>query len=226
MTTILRPESANGENETPPIQQISLVAGASLLSCLSEHVGDNLGLKWPNDVVHRESERKVAGILVEALGLGDASPVVLVGIGVNLKAAAALDLPADITDRYIGLAEIGKSDSTQNAADVLEPAMIAKEIVDRLSEDYEDWRQNGLARTHEVWRKADILRGRLVEIDADPVAAAGDATGTGNGCGNVSVAGFVGVALGLAPDGELRLADLDGAEGDQLVQSGEVRALD
>ena len=57
---------------------------------------DSLGLsasiKWPNDVLLQD--RKVAGVLVEAVWSGDALDAAVVGIGINVLAASTP--PVDI----------------------------------------------------------------------------------------------------------------------------------
>ncbi len=63
---------------------LSVAAGLAVLTvlrgvCRPEHAG-RIGLKFPNDVVDRESGRKFAGILVEA----DPS-VAILGIGINVR---------------------------------------------------------------------------------------------------------------------------------------------
>jgi BirA family biotin operon repressor/biotin-[acetyl-CoA-carboxylase] ligase len=61
--------------------------------------GDRLALKWPNDLV-RADGRKVAGVLVERTGAGEA----LVGIGLNVVAPVA-SAPAEVAARAAGVAE-------------------------------------------------------------------------------------------------------------------------
>lgn len=63
---------------------IPLAAGLAMVSTLSQELGlragDQIGLKWPNDL-HTHDGRKLGGILVEGRG----ADVVLVGIGLNLR---------------------------------------------------------------------------------------------------------------------------------------------
>lgn len=68
---------------------LSLVVGAALHAALAAILPDDAGLalKWPNDVLL--DRRKLAGILIE-LAAGDAArSTVVIGIGLNLRAAPA-----------------------------------------------------------------------------------------------------------------------------------------
>jgi BirA family biotin operon repressor/biotin-[acetyl-CoA-carboxylase] ligase len=56
---------------------VPLLAGLGVARALREHAGVDAVLKWPNDVLI--SERKVAGLLAEAVG-----GAVVVGIGLNV----------------------------------------------------------------------------------------------------------------------------------------------
>ncbi|MEL7485460.1 MAG: biotin--[acetyl-CoA-carboxylase] ligase [Planctomycetota bacterium] len=66
-------------DHTPAL--LALAAGIAVAdACASTLPTDTLGLKWPNDLVERTTNRKLAGILVET-----ADPLALVGIGVNVS---------------------------------------------------------------------------------------------------------------------------------------------
>ena len=80
---------------------LSVAAGLAVLDTLRNFTlpgtEARIGLKFPNDVVDRESGRKFAGMLVEA----DASVAVL-GIGVNVRTPRmAVDAPAIAIDELV-----------------------------------------------------------------------------------------------------------------------------
>ncbi len=64
-----------------PIERLHVVTLAAGLALLDAVADDALGLKWPNDVVVRADDRKVAGILAET----DGACAVVVGMGVNVR---------------------------------------------------------------------------------------------------------------------------------------------
>ena len=75
-------------------------------------LANEIGLKWPNDLVARE--RKLGGILVEAARDNEGKPFAVCGIGVNVNYA-----PQEVPDG--GLQAIGLSDLNENvpAVDML-----------------------------------------------------------------------------------------------------------
>jgi BirA family transcriptional regulator, biotin operon repressor / biotin---[acetyl-CoA-carboxylase] ligase len=64
---------------------LSLRTGLELAARLDRHAGDTVQLKWPNDLFL--GGRKLAGILTEARWRGDQLEWMVVGVGVNLRAA-------------------------------------------------------------------------------------------------------------------------------------------
>lgn len=69
----------NARDHSAPL--IALAAGVAVANaCAALIPNDTLGLKWPNDLVERTSNHKLAGILVEAAG-----PLALVGLGINVS---------------------------------------------------------------------------------------------------------------------------------------------
>lgn len=90
---------------------LPLLAGVAVHDALAETTGVPVRLKWPNDVLHGPSERKLAGILAQSGG-----EAVVIGIGLNVTTTEA-ELPvetatslalcgADDVDRTTLLAEI------------------------------------------------------------------------------------------------------------------------
>ncbi len=90
---ILQP---NGSEREHPVFFTALGALA-LAETLSKNFGLPASIKWPNDVLVRG--RKVAGILIETVWLGDVVESVVLGMGVNVLSASVppaktLDFPA------------------------------------------------------------------------------------------------------------------------------------
>jgi len=82
--------------------QIGFVAGVALRNALADlGAGEDVRLKWPNDVVRRGA--KLAGLLVEGLTLADGRLACVVGVGVNcVHAPEGLPYPADTLENALG----------------------------------------------------------------------------------------------------------------------------
>lgn len=92
---------------------LAAVSGLAVLEALEKQgLANEIGLKWPNDLVARG--RKLGGILVEAARDNEGNPFAVCGIGVNVNY-----VPAEVPDG--GLPAIGLSDLNKNvpAVDVL-----------------------------------------------------------------------------------------------------------
>jgi BirA family transcriptional regulator, biotin operon repressor / biotin---[acetyl-CoA-carboxylase] ligase len=80
-TVILRPKLPPDKLARPTM--LGALAVAEALSGLPSLPVELISLKWPNDV--HLGGRKVAGILTEALWMGDSLSAILLGIGVNVR---------------------------------------------------------------------------------------------------------------------------------------------
>lgn len=92
---------------------LAAVSGLAVLEALeAQGLANEIGLKWPNDLVARG--RKLGGILVEAARDNEGKPFAVCGIGVNVNY-----VPSEVPDG--GLPAIGLSDLNENvpAVDVL-----------------------------------------------------------------------------------------------------------
>lgn len=92
---------------------LAAVSGLAVLEALEKQgLANEIGLKWPNDLVARG--RKLGGILVEAARDNEGKPFAVCGIGVNVNY-----VPSEVPDG--GLAAIGLSDLNENvpAVDML-----------------------------------------------------------------------------------------------------------
>lgn len=90
---------------------LAAVSGLAVLEALEKQgLANEIGLKWPNDLVARG--RKLGGILVEAARDNEGKPFAVCGIGVNVNY-----VPSEVPDG--GLAAIGLSDLNESVPTVV-----------------------------------------------------------------------------------------------------------
>jgi len=136
----------------------AVLGGVAAIESVRAITGCDAQLKWPNDVL--VAGCKVGGVLAEATTpLGDANPVVVLGIGLNVSHAAA-DLPANtpIPAASLALAGWEKPDRTALAAT----------LVGRLKHHYLALKNEGIeplqAAVDALWAE----RGAWVGLDGGP----------------------------------------------------------
>ena len=66
------------------LANISLLVAASLYKTLNE-ILDNVTIKWPNDILVRG--KKLAGILLESVVIGEKVDCIIIGVGINVNTA-------------------------------------------------------------------------------------------------------------------------------------------
>jgi BirA family transcriptional regulator, biotin operon repressor / biotin---[acetyl-CoA-carboxylase] ligase len=160
MSLLLRPGSADAVPAPAPAELLPLIAAVAVCDV----AGEDALIKWPNDIVLARADRdrplaKLAGILVE--GRPQAGWAVL-GIGLNV-AVRIEELPSELR---AGAATLGHD------RDAIEPTLerLLAALALRLAAPP--------ARTLDVWRSRDALRGREIEWASGRGRAAGiDATG-------------------------------------------------
>jgi BirA family biotin operon repressor/biotin-[acetyl-CoA-carboxylase] ligase len=102
---------------------LSMVTAIGVRELLANHVGDEIKIKWPNDIYWRD--RKAAGILIENVWQGNEWKFAVIGIGINVNQTnfGGLGLKA------VSLKQItGKN---------FEPLNLAKELCGILEEKYQ-----------------------------------------------------------------------------------------
>ena len=126
---------------------LAAVSGLAVLEALeAQGLANEIGLKWPNDLVARG--RKLGGILVEAARDNMGMPFAVCGIGINVNY-----VPSEVPDG--GLPAIGLSDLNENVPTV---DVLLKEVHH--------------AVVHAVGTWADLLN--AMEEDAGPIAPVHD----------------------------------------------------
>jgi BirA family biotin operon repressor/biotin-[acetyl-CoA-carboxylase] ligase len=99
---VARPRSRSAGDGT--LSLITLAAGVAVRDGIAAATGLAADLKWPNDVII--GRRKLAGILAEGMAIGSAGQAVIIGVGINLQAAA---YPPDVAARATSIdGELGR----------------------------------------------------------------------------------------------------------------------
>jgi BirA family biotin operon repressor/biotin-[acetyl-CoA-carboxylase] ligase len=130
--------------------EIPLAAGCAVADALETAAGVGTRLKWPNDVL--AGGRKLAGILAEgAEGAAGASPLVILGVGVNVSQRDT-DWPPDLDGRVRSLAGLG--------APVARAALLTA-ILARLDAWYAVLLVEGFEPVRAAWRRRGLLGARV-----------------------------------------------------------------
>jgi BirA family biotin operon repressor/biotin-[acetyl-CoA-carboxylase] ligase len=188
LSMLLRP--ARPAAEIPPV---TLLAGAAVARALVA-LGLRPRLKWPNDaqLVGDGGARKVAGILTEMASEGGRVGHVVVGLGLNVNAAA---FPDELAARATSL--------RLAAGRAFDRAAVLAAVLGAFEPLYDEFQRRGPAAAIAAWQEHAAL-GERCRV-AQP-GGAGDP--------------LEGVALGVDADGALRLRDDSGHI--HRVLSGEI----
>ncbi len=145
------------------LQGLSVAVGWALAQALDPQETLGLQLKWPNDLMWRE--RKLGGILVEALGQG-AQPWVVVGVGINISAPP--DYPFAYRRAPAWWQECDAQASCMSCMAVLAPALCTA---------MQQFSQQGLGPIVAHWRRRDALWQRAITMQCGHQQLAGTAQG-------------------------------------------------
>ncbi len=142
-------------SEAEGLTLLPLLAGLACAEALRSLTAVEAGLKWPNDVLI--GGRKVAGLLVEAEPLGDASGTlaVVLGLGVNLSVAPEA-LP--------GRARFPATSLHLETPHVPSRETLLAQWRARVAHHYAAWRLGEHAGLRRSWSALDALRGRQVAL--------------------------------------------------------------
>ncbi len=162
------------------LSSLGLAAGVGVLRAVQRAGARAARLKWPNDIV--VAGRKLAGILIDVQGEAGGPLHVVIGVGLNYRAAAATTAGVATAGGLPPAALVDAADGEAVARN-----MVAALLVEELCAVLEEFTAHGFGRLAEVWREADYLRGRPVTVVADD-------------------AHYQGVVHGIAADGRLQLA--------------------
>ena len=150
---IIRPAEAMAGEERPAAL-LTLAAGVAIAEAVGAVTGLPAKIKWPNDVL--VGPRKLAGILAEAAMQGGTLQHIVLGFGVNLRAAA---YPAELAARATSI----EAETNRPA----ERGLMLAEIVAALGNRCADLRAGRFDAVLGAWRQiAARVPGARVEWDS------------------------------------------------------------
>jgi BirA family biotin operon repressor/biotin-[acetyl-CoA-carboxylase] ligase len=131
---------------------LSLVVSLILLKTLQRYGIQDLGLKWPNDLV--VNRRKLAGVLLELSGDTLGACHVVIGAGLNVKLLTA-DM-RDVTQPWITLLELGFQLERRN--------QLVASLIEDLVAGVDKFQKFGFPAFLDEWSAYDVTKGQQVEI--------------------------------------------------------------
>jgi BirA family biotin operon repressor/biotin-[acetyl-CoA-carboxylase] ligase len=149
---------------------LSLVTGIAVLRCLRAWGVETAGLKWPNDVLAKNS--KLAGILIDVVGESSGPCAVILGIGVNvcMPQFAAAEIDQSWTDLH---SLTGRSDQSRNR--------LAAELLDQLLPAVAEFEKAGMQPFLDEWRRNDVVAGCRIDLQLPNETVTGTACGIDDG---------------------------------------------
>ena len=149
---------------------LSLVAGIAVLRCLQAWGVESAGLKWPNDILVKDS--KLAGILIDVIGETSGPCAVILGIGLNvcMPQLAGAEIDQSWTDLH---RLTGRRDLSRNR--------LAAGLLDQLLPAVAEFEASGLQPFLEEWRGYDVVDGCQIDVHLPNETVTGMACGIDEG---------------------------------------------
>lgn len=191
MTVIFRPAAGSTSVELLPVA--AAVAACRALRRLGA-VG--VGIKWPNDILHRG--RKLCGILCESASSGDGVDWVAVGIGVDVLHRTE-DLPTGLDTPAVSLLQC-RAETAPGAGNEELRARVAAAVLYELEETGRMVATGATRLLLEEYRRDSLVLDRDVRVHA-------------------SDGSYEARATGIDDQGRLHVA---AADGERILASGEV----
>jgi BirA family biotin operon repressor/biotin-[acetyl-CoA-carboxylase] ligase len=167
-----------GSDSFSKLPLTALSAAIAVAETLVERGVAGVDIKWPNDVM--VNDRKISGVLAEALSAGSESMRVILGVGVNLN---HLSFPAELSGIATSFAiETGKPIAVEEFRD---------RLLEKIARWYESWRDEPASIAGRWSRLSTYTRGQRVAV-------------------TIGKEQLIGMTDGLTETGALRLITDDG----------------
>lgn len=147
------------------LSALSLAMGVAVIRVLRQLGVNDVGLKWPNDVLYRG--HKLAGILIEMSGESAGPYHVVVGVGLNVdmpqRAQPSIDQP------WVDLVTILRQPVSRN--------LVAGKLLAEILAALDVYHRHGFAAFRDEWQQWDAFAGEAVMIMTAMTQIAGHARG-------------------------------------------------
>ena len=135
------------------LAKVTLISGLATAKTIEKLTGLTIGLKWPNDLFC--NGKKLGGILTETLSLDAPNPILVVGIGINIKQSKE-DFPEELQRKATSL-------KNQSGKDIDKQTLFST-LYDNLLLSITDCEKYGFTPSLQDWRKRDVLTGNTVTV--------------------------------------------------------------
>jgi BirA family biotin operon repressor/biotin-[acetyl-CoA-carboxylase] ligase len=129
------------------IAGLSLAIGVAVIRALHEMGIHEVGLKWPNDIVHQG--KKLGGILIEVSGETDGVCNVVIGVGLNVFLSASK--AQNITQAWTDITTISDNTPDRN--------LLVAVLLNQICAVLADFESQGIQAYLNEWRTYDCLQG-------------------------------------------------------------------
>jgi len=135
-------------NGLQKLSGLNIAIGVAIAETLNHFGGQNIGLKWPNDVIGLKG--KMAGILIEATGNSKQCRAII-GIGVNWSIQPELFQSVDQACSNLDLSDVSRTD------------FITK-LISNIHGFIDEFNHNGLKKIQPIWASHDIYMNKYINL--------------------------------------------------------------
>jgi len=145
---------------------LSLVVGLAILASLRDSgIAEDVRIKWPNDLLW--GNKKLCGILIEAIAEANSCAQVIIGIGINVNTATHEQPLAD--KPWCSLYEITGNTFDRNR--------LVGDLIYHLNNYLDKFLLAGFVAFTDEWQELDYLQGKFIEVSQPTGSTSGYACG-------------------------------------------------
>ena len=146
------------------LEGLSLAIGTILASSLGELTQNQVGIKWPNDLLIEK--KKISGILIETIDLNNQVGVVI-GIGINVHMSK--EEGKEIDQQWISLDEVTESINNRN--------QVIGDVVNRVFQLTSLFIEKGFKPYKSDYESFDMLAGKKCNVNIEGIDKTVDVLG-------------------------------------------------